>query len=53
MLHELLEREDSVKKTIYNTHDLVENVFSAVEEDLKFADITGILFTQIYAFNIS
>ena len=41
MPHELLEREDIVKKMIYNPHKPIETVSSAVEELLKFADIRG------------
>ena len=41
MPHELLEREDIVKKMIYNPHKPIATVSSAVEELLKFADITG------------
>ena len=31
MPHELLEREDIVKKTIYNPHNPIATIFSAVE----------------------
>ena len=45
MPHELLEREDIFEKTIYNPRNPIITVFSAVEELLEFADITGTLYT--------
>ena len=41
MPHEILEWEDIVNKTIYNPRNPIATVSSAVEELLKFADITG------------
>ena len=34
MLYKILEREDNIKKTIYNPRDLIVTVFYAVEEIL-------------------
>ena len=53
MPHELLEREDIVKKTTYNPQDPIATMFSAVKELLEFSNITGMLYTQIQAVNIS
>ena len=53
MPHELLEREEIVKKTIYNLHDPIATVFSAAEELLEFSDITGTSYTQLQVVNIS
>ena len=53
MMHELLEQEDIVKKTIYNPRDKIATVFSAVEELLEFAGITWTSYTQLQAVNIS
>ena len=53
MPHKLLEREDTIKKTIYNPCDLIATVFSKVKEILEFSDITGTLYTQIQAANIA
>ena len=53
MPHNLLEREDIVKNTIYNPRDLIATVFSAVEELLKFSAITGTSYTQLWAVNIA
>ena len=53
MPHELLEREDTAKKTIYNPHDPIATVFSAVKEILELANIMGKLYTHLQAVNIS
>ena len=53
MPHELLEREDIVKKTIYNPRDPIVTVFSAVGELLEFSNIPGISYTQDQAVNIT
>ena len=53
MPHDLLEREDVIKKTIYNPRDPITNVFYAVEELLKLSDITGTSYTELQAVNIS
>ena len=53
MPNELLEREDIVKKTIYNPRDPIAAMFYVVEELLEFADITGTLYTQLQAVNIA
>ena len=53
MLHELLEREDIVKKNLYNTCEPITSVFSAVKELLNFSVITGTSYTQLQAVNIS
>ena len=53
MLHELLEQEDIIKKTIYNPRDPITTVFSAVEELLEFTNITRTSYTQLQAVNIS
>ena len=53
MTYELLEQEDIVKKTIYNPHEPIATVFSAVKEFLEFADITGTSYTQPQAVNIA
>ena len=53
MPHDLLEREDIVKKTINNPRDPIAAVFSTVKELLKFDDITGTSYTQIQAVNIA
>ena len=51
MPHDLLEREDIVKNTIYNPHNLMATVFYAVEELLDLSDILGTSYTQIQAVN--
>ena len=53
MLHNLLEQEYIVKKTIYSPCDPIAAVFYTVEELLEFAEITGTLYTQLQAINIS
>ena len=53
MPHELLQREDIVKKTIYNPRDLIATMFSAVEELLEFSDITGTSYMQLQAVNVA
>ena len=53
MPHDLLEREDIVKKSIYNPCDLIAAVLSTVKELLKFAEITGKLHTQLQVVNIA
>ena len=53
MPHEILEWKDIVNKKIYNPRNPIATVFSAVEELLKFADITGTSYTQLQAFNIA
>ena len=53
MPHELLERENIVKKTIYNPHDLIATVFSVVKELLEFTNITRTSYTQFQAINIA
>ena len=53
MPNELLECEDIMKMCFYNLHNPIATVFSAVEELLKFADITGTSYTQLQAFNIA
>ena len=53
MPYKILEREDIVKKTIYNPCDPIAAVFYTVEELLEFADITGTSYTQLQAVNIS
>ena len=52
MPHELVEWEEIVKKAIYNPRVLIATVFSAVEEILKFDDITGTLYMQLQVVNI-
>ena len=52
MLHEILEREDIVKKMIYNPREPIATVFSSVEEFLNFSCITGTLYTHIQAVGI-
>ena len=53
MQHEILEREDIIKKTIYNPRDPIAIVISTVEELFEFADITGTSYTQLQAVNIA
>ena len=53
MLQDLLERDDIVKKTIYNLRNPITTVFSAVEELLEFSEITRKLYTQFQAINIT
>ena len=53
MTHKLLERKRIVKKTTYHPQDPIASVLSADEELLKFADITGMLYTQPQAVNIT
>ena len=53
MSHELLEQEDTVKKTIYNPHNPIATIFSQVKELLKISDIMGTLYTQLHAVKIS
>ena len=53
MPHELLEREDIVKKTIYNPRNPIATMFSSVKELPKFSDITGTSYTQLQAVNIA
>ena len=51
MPHELLEREDIVKKTIYNTQDPIANALYAIEELLKFSNTTIKWYNQDKAVN--
>ena len=51
--YERLEREDIVKKMIYNLRNPLATVLSAVKKILKFADITETSYTQLQAFNIA
>ena len=53
MPHEFLEREDIVKKKIYNPCDPIASVLSSFEELLEFADITRASYTQLQAVNIA
>ena len=53
MPHELLKREDIVKKTIYNPRNPIATVLSAVEELLKFVNIMGTSYTQFQDINIA
>ena len=53
MPHNLMEGEDIVKNTTYHPQDLITTVFSTVEELLKFFYITGTLYTQLQAVNIT
>ena len=53
MSHKLIERKDTVNKTIYNPWDPIATVSSAVEELLKLSKITGMLYTQYQALNIA
>ena len=53
MPHKLLEREDIVKKIIYNPCDPIATVFSSVKELLEFYDITETSYTQFQAINIA
>ena len=41
MPHELLEREDIIKKTTYHLQEPITTIFSAIDELLEFADISG------------
>ena len=45
MPHDILERADIVKKTIYNPSNPIATLFSVVEEPLGFSVITGTLYT--------
>ena len=49
--HELLEREDTVKKTTYNPCETIVTVFSSVDELLKLSNITGTSYTQYQEIN--
>ena len=51
--HNLLEREDIVKKTIYNPRNPITTVFSAVKELLDFTYIKGSSYTKLQAVNIA
>ena len=51
--NKILEREDIAKNMMYNHRDPIATVFSAVEELLEFSNITGMLYTQYQAVNIS
>ena len=53
MPHELLEWEDIVNKTIYNQCEPITTVFSAIEELLEFAYITGTFYNQLQVVNIA
>ena len=53
MTHELLEREDIAKKTIYNPREPIATVLYAVKELLELDDITGTSYTQLYAVSIN
>ena len=53
MPHEILEQEDIAKKTIYNPHNPIATMFSAVRGILEFADIKGTSYTQLQAVNIA
>ena len=53
MPYELLKRYGIFKKTIYNPHDPISTMFSAVKEPLEFSDITGSYYTQIHVVHIA
>ena len=53
MPYDLLEREDTVKKTNYNPHDPITTMLSAVKEILELSDTTRTTYTQMQAFNIT
>ena len=53
MPQELLEREETVKKTIYHPCKPITSVFSIVEEILEFSDITGTSYTQHQSIHIA
>ena len=46
MSHELLKYQETVKNAICCPHEPIASIFSAVEELLEFADITGFSYTQ-------
>ena len=52
MPHEILEREEIVNKTTYNSRDPLATVFYAVEGILEFANITWTSYNQLQAVNI-
>ena len=51
MPHKLLERKDIVKKTTHHPLDPIRTVFSAIEELLKFTDITSTPYIKLWAVN--
>ena len=53
MTHKILERRGIVKKTIYNPRYPIATVLSAAKELLEFFNITGTLYTQEQAVNIT
>ena len=53
MPHEILEREEIVKKTTYHTQYPILTIFYAVEELLEFSNITGTSYTHPRALNIA
>ena len=53
MTHEILEREDIVKKKTYHTQDLIVTVFPTIKELLNFSDVTGISYLQQQDVNIA
>ena len=53
MPHDLLEQEDIVKKIIYNPCNPITTMFSAVEQLLKFSNITVTSDTQLQEVNIA
>ena len=53
MPHELLEREDIIKKMTHNSRDPIANKFYAVKELLDLADITRTSYTQLQEMNIA
>ena len=53
MTHKLLEREDTVTKTIYSPRKPTATVLYAVKELLEFANITRTSYTQLQAINIA
>ena len=53
MPQNLLERKDIVKMTNYNPHKPILTMFCAVDELLKFPDITGMAYTQLQSVHIT
>ena len=51
--HEILQREDIVKKTTYHPQYPIANVLSTVKQLLEFFNITETFYTQLQALNIS
>ena len=53
MPHELSEREDAAKRTVYHPHGPIVSVYALVEEIFEFYDISVRPISQAQAINIA